>query len=61
MTTRARTLLLAVAWAALLVVVVWLGQRGAWLGAVLGLVVLAFASYLLWRSFREDRRGPPPR
>jgi Na+-driven multidrug efflux pump len=58
MTARAQTLVLAVAWAALLGLVVWLGQRGAWVGTILGAVVLAFVGYLIWRSLQESRHGP---
>ena len=50
--------MLLAAWTALLVVVIWLGQQGAWVGTVLGVIVLAFLSYLLWRSLQENRRGP---
>ena len=50
--------MLLAAWTALLVVVIWLGQQGAWVGTVLGVIVLAFLSYLLWRSWQENRRGP---
>ena len=50
------TSVLAVSWLGVLAVVVWLSLRGAWVGAVLALVVLAFISLLVWRSVRTRRR-----